>query len=93
MKPRRRNDEVAEIRTEIRVWVTRRGLTHSQLAQRLGHAPSWVSKRIGATPSVELTVGDLVDIARALEVPAATFLRVEDGNPGAGAGYTNYRSA
>lgn len=90
MKARRKSDDVAEVRTEIRVWCTRRGLTHSDLAARMGHAPSWVSKRIGATPSVELTMSDLFAFADALDVPASTFLRVED--PAAG-GTINYRKS
>ena len=90
MKARRKSDDVAEVRTEIRVWITRRGLTHSELAARMGHAPSWVSKRLGATPTVELTMSDLFAFAEALDVPASTFLRVEDPSPSA---TINYRKS
>jgi hypothetical protein len=56
----------------------------------MGHAPSWVSKRLGASPTVELTMSDLFAFAEALDVPASTFLRVEDPSP---SGTINYRKS
>lgn len=62
------------VRAEIRVWMARRGVSGRDLATKLGHAPSWVSKRIGAGATVLLTVDDLYEIGEALDVPPVAFI-------------------
>lgn len=59
--------------TEIKVWMARRRINQSELAESLGVAQSWVSKRLAG--KVTLSVGDLTEIAAALDVPAAEFFR------------------
>lgn len=90
MDARQRHEEAAAVRAEIRAWIARKGLTHSQVAAQMGHAPSWVSKRIGAKPTVPILVDDLMAFADVLGVPAAEFFRVADSTPGQS---INYRSA
>ena len=92
MRPRRTEQsheaDIDRVRAEIRVWITRNGLTHAEVAERLGHPKSWVSKRIGAHPSVAITVNDLLAFADALDVAAIEFFRVAE--PGA---TINYRKS
>jgi transcriptional regulator with XRE-family HTH domain len=74
MKTRQKRTESAAVRAEIRVWMARRGVSGAQLAAALGHAPSWVSKRIGKGATVLLTVDDLYAISEALEVSPIAFI-------------------
>jgi len=74
MKTRKKSSQAAAVRAEIRVWMARRGVSGSQLAAELGHAPSWVSKRIGSGATVLLTVDDLYAIGEALDVPPVAFI-------------------
>lgn len=76
MKPKAKHDSADNVRTEIRVWMQRRQVTASELAVRLGHAPSWVSKRIGIGASVPLSVDDVIAIAEALDVAPGMFFQV-----------------
>lgn len=82
MRPRDKRAETDAVRTEIKVWMARRRLNASELAARLGHDPSWVSKRVGAGATVALTVDDLTSMADALDVPIVEFFRVADTTPG-----------
>lgn len=77
--------EALDIATEVKVWQARRRLTQSELAARVGHDQTWVSKRLSG--KVPMTVEDLLDFADALGVRAADFLRLDDGQS------INYRSA
>lgn len=90
MKVRSRRDEADEVRTEIKVWMARRRMSASELADAMGHAPSWVSKRLGSGATVSLTVDDLVAFAEALDVPVVEFFRVAEPEPGA---TINYRKS
>ena len=75
------------VRTEIKVWMARRRLNQIELAQRLGHDQTGVSRRLSGKRT--MTVDDLEAFGRALDVPAAEFFRVRaDGSEA-----TNYRSA
>lgn len=93
MKARRKRDDMGDVRTEIKVWMARRRLSQAELAARVGHDQTWVSKRIGRNPTVPLTVDDLADFSDALGVPIAEFFRVEVGGTGANAGTINYRKS
>lgn len=64
------------IRVEIQVWMARRRVNQSELAEILGVQPSWVNKRLHG--SVNLTIDDLLGIAGALDVPVSAFF---DGPP------------
>jgi len=65
---------VAEpVLTEIKVWMARRRINQSELADKLGVAQSWISKRLAG--KVSLTVNDLGLISEALDVPVAEFFR------------------
>lgn len=59
--------------TEIKVWMARRRINQSELADKLGVAQSWVSKRLAG--KVAMSVSDLTAISDALDVPAAEFFR------------------
>jgi transcriptional regulator with XRE-family HTH domain len=74
------------VRTEIAVWMRRRGLNQTQLADRIGVHQTWVSARL--TGKTGISVEDLELLGRALGVPAAEFFR--DSAPD---GSTNLRSA
>ena len=74
MKARQKRTESDAVRGEIRVWMARRGVSAAQLAQRVGHAPSWVSKRIGSGAEVLLTIDDLYTIGDALDVDPIAFI-------------------
>ena len=74
MKARQKHNQSSDVRAEIRVWMARRGVSGSQLAADLGHAPSWVSQRIGTGATVMLTVDDLYAIGEALDVPPVAFI-------------------
>lgn len=74
MRTRNHRTESDAVRAEIRVWMARRGVSAAQLATRVGHAPSWVSKRVGAGASVLLTIDDLYIIGEALDVPPIVFI-------------------
>lgn len=68
------NRNAEHVLTEIKVWMARRRINQSELADKLGVQQSWVSKRLAG--KVSLTVGDLTAISEALDVPAAEFFRV-----------------
>jgi transcriptional regulator with XRE-family HTH domain len=69
------NDAVLE---EIRVWMARRRLNQSELAELLGEGQPWVSRRLGGrTP---LTVDDLQRVADALGVDVLALLPRKDSN-------------
>lgn len=85
MRPRGRRVESAEVATEVKVWMARRRLTQVELAERLGHDHTWVSKRLSGRTA--MTVDDLLEFADALDVSAVEFFRVADGQS------LNYRSA
>lgn len=72
MKPSARPSE--PIRIEIQVWMARRRMNQSDLADQLGVQPSWVNKRLHG--NVNLTIDDLIAIAAALDVPVTTFFDV-----------------
>jgi transcriptional regulator with XRE-family HTH domain len=74
------------VRLEISVWMRRRGLNQTQLADRMGVHQTWVSARL--TGKTGISVEDLEALGRALGVPAAEFFR-----DSALDGSTNYRSA
>lgn len=74
MKARQKRTESDAVRGEIRVWMARRGMSAAQLAARVGHAPSWVSKRVGTGATVLLTIDDLYEIGDALDVPPIAFI-------------------
>jgi len=78
-------DEALSIATEVKVWMARRRLTQAELGRAAGHDQTWVSKRLSG--KVPMTVEDLLDLAYALDVRVADFLRVDDGAS------INYRSA
>ncbi len=90
MDTKHRHEDAAAVRAEVRAWIARRGLTHSQVAARMGHAPSWVSKRLGANPTVPLLLDDLMSFADVLDVPTAEFFRRADSTQDRS---INYRSA
>jgi len=75
------------VTTEIKVWMARRRMNQTDVAQKMGHDQTWVSRRLSGKRA--MTVDDLEDFAKALDVPAAEFFRVRDD----AAGSTNYRSA
>jgi transcriptional regulator with XRE-family HTH domain len=51
-------------------------LTQVELAERIGHDHTWVSKRLAG--HVSLSVDDLLEFADALDVPATEFFRLAD---------------
>jgi transcriptional regulator with XRE-family HTH domain len=54
------------VATEIRVTMLRRGVNQTELAQRLGHDQTWLSKRLKGRTT--LSIDDLDQIARAIGV-------------------------
>jgi transcriptional regulator with XRE-family HTH domain len=60
------------VAANIRAEVARRALTQQQLADMLGVGQWWISRRL--TGNVPISADDLVRIAAALGVPAATLL-------------------
>lgn len=85
MKPRKHHAEAQDVATEIKVWMARRRLTQAELADRVGHDHTWVSKRLSG--KVALTVDDLLVFADALDVSTVEFFRVVPDES------INYRSA
>lgn len=90
MKARTRRDETGDVRTEIKVWMARRRMSAADVAARLGHAPSWVSKRVGVGATVALTVDDLVAFSEVLDVPVVEFFRLAEPDA---SGTINYRKS
>ena len=88
MKPRRRNDKVDPILTEIQVTMARRRMTQVQLAEAVGQHSTWVNRRLRGV--IPITVEDLMAMAEALSVPAASFFRRDEGDE---AQFVNFRSA
>ena len=60
----------AAVAAELRAELGRRFLSHSQLSMRLGRNKFWVSRRIGKSSTVSITVEDLAEIADAIDVKA-----------------------
>jgi len=60
------NDRVVE---EIRVWMTRRHLNQVTIAGVLDVSQVWVSRRLGATRDVTLSLAEVERFADALDVP------------------------
>lgn len=52
----------------------RQGLTTTELAERLSVSPMWLSRRIGRTGRVEISLEDANNLARALGVPVTRLL-------------------
>lgn len=64
---------------EIRAELARQRMTQADLATQLGVSRPWLSRRLsGETP---LSVGDMVVIAEALDVPVATLTAPVDERP------------
>ena len=86
-------DEAMSIATEIKVWMARRRLTQAELAARVGHDQTWLSKRLSG--KIILDVEDVLALADALGIRAVDLFRLEDAGQ---SGWTdgrsiNYRSA
>lgn len=57
---------------EIRVWMTRRRMSGERLARELDVSPAWISYRING--QVDIKLGELEKIAKALEVEVSALL-------------------
>jgi transcriptional regulator with XRE-family HTH domain len=76
------HDDALSVATEVKVWMARRRLTQAELAARVGHDQTWLSKRLAG--KVPMTVEDMLDLADALGIRAADLLqRPATGLPGA----------
>lgn len=56
----------------LRAELARRKMSNNELAAALNKSPMWVGRRVNG--HVPITVAELVLIARALDLPAATLL-------------------
>jgi transcriptional regulator with XRE-family HTH domain len=70
------NERVVE---EIHVWMARRRINQDQMADALGVSQVWVSRRIGRTRTVILTLDEVERFAAALDVETPRLF----GEPGA----------
>jgi transcriptional regulator with XRE-family HTH domain len=59
------NEQVVQ---EIRVWMVRRDLNQGSLAERVGENQVWVSRRLGTSRDVMITLAEVERFARALDV-------------------------
>lgn len=64
------------VRVEIQVWMARRRMNQSDVAEAMGVAPSWVNKRLHG--AVALSVDDLMRIAAVLDVPIGELFRTPE---------------
>lgn len=58
----------------VRALLARRGTSSRSFADDLGVSPVWLSRRIGLSPSVDVTLNDAQRIADALDVALADLL-------------------
>ena len=72
------NDFVAAVAAEVRAWAARRGITQSELAEKMGVTQSWVSRRLRGGQVID--VSDLSRFAKALDVPITALLPRLDSN-------------
>jgi hypothetical protein len=71
---------------EIRAMCGRQGVSHAQLAERMGKNSRWMSVRISPTANVDITVDEFTEMAEALGVSAeglivAALRACRDSNP------------
>jgi transcriptional regulator with XRE-family HTH domain len=72
----------ASVADEIRANMGRKRVTQRQLAERLGVSHLWISRRIGVSASVDLTLEEIAKMAEALNVSVESLVRyaITDSN-------------
>lgn len=73
----RNRDDALSVATEVKVWMARRRLTQAELAAKVGHDQTWLSKRLSG--KVMLSVEDVLDLADALDIRAVDLFRRDSG--------------
>ena len=71
---------------ELRAEMGRRQISQRQVALRLGRPPLWLSRRLGRTAAVDLTLDEVAEIADALGadvegIVVAALRACRDSNP------------